>query len=84
MWIEVKSTTGIGGRFHWPKAEFEKALIARDRYILCRVYEAHTSTPTIKRFRDPVGRLLDGAVRWDVAALYAEIEPKEVAEPAAE
>ena len=37
LWIEVKATTGRDGRFRWPKAEFEKAVEKRDRYILWRV-----------------------------------------------
>ena len=36
--IEVKSTTGIDGRFEWPRKEFERALRERDRYELWRVY----------------------------------------------
>lgn len=37
-WIEVKSTTGVDGRFDWPRREFEKALRERERYELWRVY----------------------------------------------
>jgi len=52
IWIEVKSTTGIDGRFRWPKSEFEKAIEKRNRYILWRVYEASSVTPRVKPFRD--------------------------------
>jgi hypothetical protein len=75
LWIEVKATTGKDGRFHWSSAEFKKALAERDRYVIWRVYEADTQTPPIKRFRDPITRLLRQEMRLDVANLYAEVEP---------
>jgi len=75
IWIEVKSTTGRDGRFRWPKAEFEKAIEKRDRYILWRVYEADTTTPSVKPFRDPVGMLLRQGMRLDIDTFYAMVEP---------
>ena len=75
LWLEVKSTTGRDGRFTWSRAEFERALQARERYILCRVYEAHTTKPTLRREQDPVAKLLGGAMRLDVASLAAEVAP---------
>jgi hypothetical protein len=75
LWLEVKSTTGRHGRFDWPRAEFERALRARERYILCRVYEAHTTKPTLRREQDPIAKLLGGAMRLDIASLAAEVAP---------
>jgi hypothetical protein len=75
LWLEVKSTTGRHGRFDWPRAEFELALRARERYVLCRVYEADTASPTVRRERDPVGMLLAGAMRLDISSLAAEVAP---------
>jgi len=75
IWIEVKSTTGRDGRFRWPKTEFELALQKRERYILWRVYEAHTINPSAKPFRDPIGILLKNRMRLDIANLFAMVEP---------
>jgi len=75
LWLEVKSTTGKDGRFRWPKAEFERAIRKRSRYILCRVYEAHTTYPSVKEFVDPINLLLLQRMRLDIATLNAQIEP---------
>lgn len=75
LWIEVKSTTGTDGRFYWPKQEFKKAFCERDHYELCRVYEAHTTHPTIKRFRDPIALVARAALRLEVGTLRAMVEP---------
>ena len=37
LFIEVKSTTGSDGKFHWSMPEFQRALQERNRYILYRV-----------------------------------------------
>jgi hypothetical protein len=75
LWLEVKSTTGRHGRFDWSRAEFELALRARERYVLCRVYEAHMVRPTVRRDRDPVGKMLAGVMRLDISSLAAEVAP---------
>ena len=74
LWVEVKSTSGRDGRFRWSKAEFDRARKHRNQYILYRVYEAGTRTPSVKEFRDPVGLLLNDAMRLNVSSLYAEVE----------
>ena len=74
LWIEVKSTSGSDGRFRWSKAEFDKARKHRNQYILYRVYEADTRTPSVKEFRDPVSLLLNDAMRLNVSSLNAEVE----------
>ena len=74
LWIEVKSTSGTDGRFRWSKAEFDKARRHRGQYILYRVYEADTRTPSVKEFRDPVNLLLNDAMRLNVSSLNAEVE----------
>jgi hypothetical protein len=75
LWLEVKSTTGRHGRFDWPRAEFELALRARERYVLCRVYAAHTTNPVVRRTIDPVAQLLAGEIRLDISSLRAEVAP---------
>ena len=70
----MKSTSGRDGRFRWSKAEFDRARKHRNQYILYRVYEAGTRTPSVKEFRDPVGLLLNDAMRLNVSSLYAEVE----------
>ena len=74
LYIEVKSTTGKDGRFQWSKNEFDLARSLRDRYVLYRVYEVDSKTPSMKSFRDPVGLLLQNALRLDVSSLNAEVE----------
>jgi hypothetical protein len=75
LWLEVKSTTGRHGRFNWPRPEFELALRVRERYVLCRVYEAHTTRAAVRREPDPIAKMLDGAMRLDIASLAAEVAP---------
>lgn len=75
LWIEVKSTTGRDGKFSWPRSEFELALQEHERYVLCRVYEAHTATPTVRRVPDPVAKLVAGSMRLDISSLAAEVAP---------
>ena len=74
LYIEVKSTTGKDGRFQWSKNEFDLARSLRDRYVLYRVYEVDSMTPSIKPFQDPIGLLLQNALRLDVSSLNAEVE----------
>ncbi len=74
LYIEVKSTAGKDGRFQWSKNEFDLARSLRDHYVLYRVYEVDTKTPSIKPFPDPVGLLLENALRLDISSLYAEVE----------
>ncbi len=75
IWIEVKASSGIDGRFRWSRSEFELAVHARERYILYRVYGADTVRPTVKAFRNPVAMLVGDRLRLDLAVLQAEIEP---------
>lgn len=75
IYIEVKATTGQDGRFQWTKAEFERALQARECYWLYRVYLADTTSPFFKVFRDPINLFLEHGMRLDTAALYGEVEP---------
>jgi len=76
LWLEVKSTMGVDGRFDWPQREFEKALRERDRYILWRVYEAHTTHPVAKAFANPAGLLERSIVRVELSGMVAFVEPK--------
>lgn len=78
IWLEVKSTMGTDGRFFWPKNEFKKALRERDHYELWRVYEAHTTHPSAKCFRDPVSLVNRNALQLELGTLRAAIEPMEI------
>ncbi len=75
LWLEVKSTTGRHGHFQWSISEFKKAMQERGQYILWRVYEADTTHPSVKPFRDPVGMIIRNGIQLDVASLTAEVEP---------
>lgn len=74
LWMEVKSSAGRDGRFRWPRAEFEKAIRHRTQYVIWRVYEADTTNPTIKAFRDPIGLLIRNGMGLDISSLAAEVE----------
>ena len=75
LWIEVKATRGRDGHFDWPRSEFELALGAREDYVLCRVYEAHTRKPSLRRIQDPVSKLASNEIRLDVSNVGAEVAP---------
>jgi hypothetical protein len=75
LWIEVKSTTGGDGRFRWTRSEFQRAVRERERYVLFRVYEAHTLTPTVTEIRNPVGRWESGGVRLDLDSFAGDVGP---------
>jgi hypothetical protein len=75
LWIEVKSTTGRQGQFVWPAAEFRLAVRARQRYVLYRVYEADTKTPSWSRIRDPIGSFDAGQLRLDLNRLTGDVGP---------
>jgi hypothetical protein len=75
LWVEVKATTGRDGQFSWPAAEFQLAVRARERYILYRVYEAGTTTPSYRAIRDPVGSFDTGELRLDLERLTGDIGP---------
>jgi len=77
LFIEVKSTSGRDGRFHWSKPEFERALRERRRYILYRVYQAEERSPVVRAFRDPIALLSEGGLRLDIGTLRAEVEPSD-------
>lgn len=73
-WLEVKSTTGIEGRFEWPRQEFEKALRERERYELWRVYRVAGRDPVAKCFPNPAELLGTGRLVLELAGLRANIE----------
>jgi Domain of unknown function (DUF3883) len=76
LWIEVKSTVGNDGRFEWSRREFEKAMREREHYEIWRIYEAHTATPTVKKFRDPAALLAKSELVLELSSLRAFVEPK--------
>jgi hypothetical protein len=73
-WIEVKSTTGVDGRFDWSRKEFEKALRERDRYELWRVYRVADHAPVAKCFRNPARMLGKHQIALELGMLRANIE----------
>ncbi len=75
LWVEVKSTTGRDGQFSWPAAEFRLAVRARRRYVLYRVYETGTTTPSWTRIRDPIGAFDAGELRLDIDRLTGDTGP---------
>jgi len=73
IWIEVKATVGRTGRFSWPKSEFLLAVAKRRRYVLHRVFEADTVSPTVVEVQDPFGRFESGLLTIDLDTLSADI-----------
>lgn len=73
-WIEVKSTTGVDGRFEWSRREFEKALHERERYELWRVYQVSGCAPVAKCFRNPAKMIGAQRIALELGVLRANIE----------
>ena len=76
IWIEVKSTVGMDGRFDWSIAEFEKALREGPRYQLWRVYDVAGRTPIAKCFDNPASLLITRAIRLEISSLRAFVESR--------
>lgn len=74
IWIEVKSTTGVDGRFEWSQREFEKALREGPRYVLWRVYQAASTHPTLKPFTDPAAMLARAELSLEIGGLRGFVE----------
>jgi hypothetical protein len=72
LWVEVKSTVGRDGRFSWTAAEFLLAVRTRHRYVLYRVFEADSTTPSWSRIRDPIGAFEAGELRLDIDRLTGD------------
>ncbi len=57
----------------------------RSSYYIYRVTSAHTATPAIERYRDPVGRLHDNTARLRLSGarltFLPDDEPFELEEP---
>ncbi|MDD1962125.1 DUF3883 domain-containing protein [Pseudomonas sp. 39004] len=73
-WIEVKSTTGVDGRFDWSRKEFEKALREREQYELWRVYRVADRAPIAKCFPNPARMLGRRQITLELGMLRANIE----------
>jgi hypothetical protein len=73
LFIEVKSTTGRDGRFVWPVAEFQLAIREHQHYVLYRVYEADSETPSWSCFRDPLSLLESGGLYLDINRLTGDL-----------
>ena len=75
LWVEAKSTIGRNGQFSWPAAEFRLAVRARRRYVLYRVFETGTTTPSWSCIRDPLGAFEAGELRLDIDVSPAIPDP---------
>ena len=75
LFIEVKTTTGSDGKFHWSKPEFQLALQAQDQYILYRVYLVSSHSPIICPFRNPVALISWGGLHLDIESFRAQVQP---------
>jgi hypothetical protein len=73
LWVEVKATTTKDGRFSWPVSEFQLAVRERSKYLLYRVYEAHTLDAKYRSVRDPIGELEKGGLTLDLERLTGDI-----------
>lgn len=65
IYIEVKATTSDdpSDPFEISDAELLFSLQKRGSYYVYRVTSAHTATPSIERYRDPIGRIHDNTAR---------------------
>lgn len=73
-WLEVKSTTGLDGRFEWSRKEFEKAMREGACYELWRVYQVGSASPTAKCFPNPAELLGRSRLILELGTLRASIE----------
>lgn len=73
-WLEVKSTTGMDGRFEWSRKEFEKAIRTGERYELWRVYQVGTAKPIAKCFTNVAELLGESRLILELGTLRASIE----------
>jgi hypothetical protein len=87
IYIEVKSTTSDdpSDPFEISEMELLFGIQKRSSYYIYRVTSAHTATPAIKRYRDPVGRLHDNTARLRLSGarltFMADEEPVDLNEP---
>lgn len=75
IWIEVKATRGEKGRFQLSQAEYDRARLAGNRYVLVRVYRTTSPEPVVRYFRDPLALCQAGAMTLDVASYWGEVAP---------
>ena len=75
LFIEVKSSSGRDGRFIWSSAEFRRAVRERNRYVLYRVYDADTTTPSVAAFPDPISAFETGRLQLDLDRLTGDVGP---------
>lgn len=85
VYIEVKATTRSDPStpFLISKNELVLAAIHRDRYFIYRVTDALTDSPTVTRFRDPFGQLVDrkGELHLRNAQMYLTVAGDDNDEP---
>lgn len=77
MYIEVKATTDDDAYapFEISQAEVYWGLKHRSRYYIYRVTEAHTATPSIARFQDPIRMVAQGAARLGLSGARLAFMP---------
>lgn len=74
IYIEVKATPEGDPTtpFEISEAELRQAIRQRDRYFIYRVVAAHTSTPDVIRYRDPIARFQNNQVRLRLSSARLE------------
>ena len=77
MYIEVKATSGDDAYepFEISHAELMWALRHQSRYYIYRVTNAHTATPSIARFQNPVSMLRDGSAELGLSGARLAFQP---------
>jgi hypothetical protein len=81
IYIEVKATTGSdpSDPFQISRGELVSAAIHRDRFYIYRVTDAYSQAPTITRFADPFGLVMDnkGEILLAKATMALTNEPQD-------
>ncbi|WP_262691998.1 DUF3883 domain-containing protein [Kordiimonas aestuarii] len=74
LWIEVKSTTGTDGQFEWSRREFEKALKVGRYYQLWRVYNAASTSPSAKCYKNPAALVAASKIVIELSNFRCRVE----------
>lgn len=79
LYIEVKASSGddLGAAIELSNAELALGIEYRHRYAIYRVLDCLSPTPRIVRFRDPIGRVLDGHAVLRIGTAKLILSPAE-------
>ncbi|NMM23750.1 MAG: DUF3883 domain-containing protein [Phycicoccus sp.] len=83
LYIEVKATAGsdLHASMEISNAELSLAMAHRYRYMIYRVLDANSARPRIVRFRDPIGRIVEGHGAIKVTGAKVFLSPREDPQP---